>query len=193
MDGKLNLDKIIAELAQGKSSSLDELFYYYYPRLYNFSKTFLKSEDGIDDVLQEVFIKIWQNRENIKSKTTFNAYIYTITRNLLFNELRSRLNNQKTRDELEKLSVAGEYESFGEAEFNDLKEKIEKVIDELPPRQREIFKLSRTEGLSHKEIADKLKITAKTVEYHITQSTSFIKQKLRSLGIPAVLYFYLFF
>lgn len=190
---KIDLDKIITELTQEKDSSLEELFNYYYPRLYNFSKSFLKIEEGIDDILQEVFIKIWQNRKNIKSKATFNAYIFTITRNLLLNELRSRLNNQKTRVEIQKLSVAEEYESFEQTEYEDLKGKIEKVIDELPTRQKEIFMLSRTEGLSHKEIAEKLHITTKTVEYHITQSTAFIKQKLKSLGIMSLLCFYLFF
>lgn len=191
--GKIDLDKIITDLTSEKDSSLEELFNYYYPRLYNFSKSFLKIEESIDDILQEVFIKVWQNRKNIKSKDTFNAYIFTITRNLLLNELRSRLNNQKTRVEIQKLSVAEEYESFEQTEYEDLKEKIEKVIDELPSRQKEIFMLSRTEGLSHKEIAEKLQITTKTVEYHITQSTAFIKQKLKSLGLMSLLCFYLFF
>jgi RNA polymerase sigma-70 factor (ECF subfamily) len=191
--GKIDLDKIITDLTSEKDSSLEELFNYYYPRLYNFSKSFLKIEESIDDILQEVFIKVWQNRKNIKSKDTFNAYIFTITRNLLLNELRSRLNNQKTRVEIQKLSVAEEYESYAQTEYEDLKEKIEKVIDELPSRQKEIFMLSRTEGLSHKEIAEKLQITTKTVEYHITQSTAFIKQKLKSLGLMSLLCFYLFF
>jgi len=189
----IDLDKVIADLSSEKESSLEELFNYYYPRLHNFSRSFLKIETGIDDILQEVFIKIWQNRKNIKSKATFNAYIYTITRNLLLNELRSRLHNQNTRDEIQKLSVATEYESFEQTEYEDTKEQIENVINKLPARQKVIFMLSRTEGLSHKEIAEKLQISTKTVEYHITQSTAFIKQKLKTLGLMSLLHFYLFF
>lgn len=186
------LKKIIAELAHDNDSAMDELFNYYYPRLYNFSRSFLKMEDGIDDLLQEVFVKLWQKRKNINSADTFNAYIFTIARNLLLNELRSRLNNQKMKDRLHDLSVAEEYSLFKQIEYNDLKEKIELAIGELPARGKEIFMLSRNDGLSHKEIAEKLQISTKTVEYHITQSTSFLKQKLRSLGMISILYFFLF-
>lgn len=186
------LKKIIAELAHDNDSAMDELFNYYYPRLYNFSRSFLKMEDGIDDLLQEVFVKLWQNRKNINSADTFNAYIFTIARNLLLNELRSRLNNQKMKDRLHDLSVGEEYSLFKQIEYNDLKEKIDLAIGELPARGKEIFMLSRNDGLSHKEIAEKLQISTKTVEYHITQSTSFLKQKLRSLGMIPILYFFLF-
>lgn len=73
---KIDLTKILSELAKDNEAPLEDLFDYYYPRLYNFSKSFLKIEDGIDDILQEVFVKIWQNRKKIKSvsgKATFSG------------------------------------------------------------------------------------------------------------------------
>ena len=108
----INLDKIIAELSRDNEASLKELFNYYYPRLYNFSRSFLKIEDGIDDILQEVFVKIWQKRKKINSAATFNSLIFTITRNLLLNELRSRLNNENLKDRIQGLSLAKEYSSM---------------------------------------------------------------------------------
>ncbi|MEL7588081.1 MAG: RNA polymerase sigma-70 factor [Prolixibacteraceae bacterium] len=192
MKDELNLEKVLSELADSHHPALEELFNYYYPRLYNFSRAFLKLEDGIDDILQEVFVKIWKNRQNITTTDTFNSYIFTITRNLLLNELRSRLNDQKIRDKILQSSVAKEYLSFEITEFEELARKVEMLIEELPARQREIFKLSRTEGLSHKEIAEKLNITAKTVEYHIRQAITYIKGKLKALGLISLLYFYLF-
>jgi RNA polymerase sigma-70 factor (ECF subfamily) len=103
------------------------------------------------------------------------------------------LNNQKIRDQLYQASVAKEYLSSGNTEFDELKEKIESIIDELPARQRDIFKLSRYDGLSHKEIAEKLNITTKTVEYHISQAITYIKGKLKALGLISLLYFYLLY
>ena len=112
MNDKSQLKKILKELSKDQESPLEELFNLYYPRLYDFSRSFLKLEQGIDDILQEVFIRIWQNRKKIKDPDTFNAYIFTITRNLLLNELRSRLNHQNLKEEIRQLSIAQEYENF---------------------------------------------------------------------------------
>ena len=188
---KFELEYVLIQLADGETLAMDELFDYYYPRLYNFSKSFLKLEESIDDILQEVFIKIWQNRQNIHTSITFNSYIFTITRNLLLNELRSRLNNQKFKDKIGKMAIATEYSFFDQAEYRNLKEKVDQAINELPIRQKEIFILSRTEGLTHKEIAEKLVITSKTVEYHMTKANVFLNEKLKNLGLLSVLIFYL--
>lgn len=193
MAEKVNLNRIVHELSKDNDSSFEELFNYYYPRLFNFSKSFLKIEDGIDDILQEVFVKIWRNRKNIKSPDTFNSYIFTVTRNLLLNELRSRLNKQNIKEEISKLSVAPEYSMLEQIEYRDLKEKVDNIVNELPERQKEIFVLSRTEGLSHKEIAEKLEISTKTVEYHIALSVKLLKGRIEDLGLVSMLYFYLFF
>ncbi len=191
--GKSHIDSVVVEkLVQGDKQALEELFDHYYPRLYNFSRAFLKFDDGIDDILQEVFLKVWRTRKDIKSTTTFNAYIFTITQNLLLNELRSRLNNQKMRDRLAKSSLAEEYLSYQHFEYDELKRKIDQAVEELPEKQKEIFKKSRIEGLSHKEIAEGLGVTTKTVEYHIGQSIRFLKDRLSEGGELTLLYFHLF-
>lgn len=193
MAEKMNLNRIVLELSKDNDSSFEDLFNYYYPRLFNFAKSFLKIEDGIDDILQEVFVKIWRNRKNIKSPDTFNSYIFTVTRNLLLNELRSRLNKQNIKEEVGRLSVAPEYSLLEQIEYRDLKEKADNIVNELPGRQKEIFVLSRTEGLSHKEIAGKLKISTKTVEYHIALSVKFLRCRFQDIGLVSLLYLYLFF
>ncbi len=190
---KFDLNRIVSELSKDNDSSLEELFNYYYIRLFNFSKSFLKMEDGIDDILQEVFVKIWQNRKRIKDSDTFNSYVFTITRNLLLNELRSRINNRKLKEEVRRLSIASEYSYFEQITYHELKEKVDNIVNELPERQKEIFVLSRTKGLSHKEIAKKLQISTKTVEYHIALSVRLLKDRLKAVGLVSLFYFYLFF
>jgi len=192
MGNNFLLDKTLKQLANDDKNALEKLFNYYYPRLYSFSKTLLKLDEGIEDILQEVFLRIYQNRKNIKSTETFQSYIFTITRNLLLNELRSRLNEHKAKEKIYRESVAREYLLSEKIEFLELQEKLEQIIETLPDRRREIYLLSRKEGLSHKEIAVKLDISEKTVEYHITQSLSEIKKKMREIGLLAMLYFYFF-
>jgi len=192
MQAGINLNKVLQNLANDDKKALEELFDYYYPRLFHFSKSFLKLEDGIDDILQEVFIKIWNNRTRIRSSETFNPFIFTIARNLLLNELRRSLGKQKEKDEIFKASVSEEYQSFEKIEYRELKEAIDQVVNSLPEKQRQVFLLSRYNGMSHKEIAGELDISVKTVEYHINQSIRTIKEKLDLLGLISLLYFYLF-
>jgi RNA polymerase sigma-70 factor (ECF subfamily) len=192
MENRLKLDQITKKLSEGDVNALEELFNHFYPRLYNFSRSFLKLETGIDDILQEVFIRIWQNRKNIRNEENFNAYIFTITRNLLLNELRRRLNDSKLKEQIFKRSVAEEYLLSEQLEYHELKERINLIVNELPESHREVFILSRYEGLPHKEIAQKMDISEKTVEYHIRQSIIIIKQKLRDLKFLFILYLCLF-
>lgn len=178
MKKTFKMESVLSKLADGDKDAIEELYNYYYPRLYNFSKTFLKLEEGIEDILQEVFIKIWLNRKKIRTPETFGSFIFTITRNLLLNELRARLKNERTKEKISKLSIAIEYSFVEKLELDEIKVKVNNAIMELPDRQKEILLLSRIEGLSHKEIAEKLLITSKTVEYHLAKAIVLLRKKL---------------
>lgn len=178
-----DLEMVLTHLAEGNDTAIEELYNAYYSRLYNFSKKFLKLDEGIDDILQEVFLKIWQNRKQIKCIETFNAFIFTITRNLLLNELRTRLNDHKMKERIGKLAVSVEYSFIEQLEYHDLKEKVEMAIDDLPSRQKEVFTLSRIHGYSHKEIAQTLNITTKTVEFHLAKSVVLLRKRLMNFEL----------
>ena len=171
---------------------MEELFNYYYPRLYRFARSFLKIEDGIEDILQEVFIRVWDHRRKIRNTATFNAFIFTISRNLLLNELRNRLKDQKVRETLLKKSIAEEFMVSGEVDFRELESKVEEIITQLPDNHREYFVMSRKEGLSNRAIAEKMGVSEKNVEYHLSRAVKILKEKLKDLGMVSFLYFYLF-
>lgn len=185
----LKLNRLVNLLISDDTNALEQLFNEFYPRLYGFSKTLLKSEDGIDDVIQVVFIRIWENRKSIRNSQTFEAYIFTITHNLLLNELRRRINDKARLDFLYKQSVDSEFLLSEQIEFREMQEKIGMLIDRLPERQRNVYRLSRQDGLSHREIAERLGIAEKTVEYHIRESNLAIKNGLREFGLLAQLLF----
>jgi len=188
----IDTEKIIRRLKDDDKSAVDELFGYYYPRLYHFSKSILKIEDGIDDILQEVFVKIWLNRYKIGNPDTFNAWIFTITKNEVLNLIRINLKDRSFKDELFLLSVAEEYQTQNFIEFEEIKVGIDKIVTSLPEKRQQVFILSRTEGFSNKEIAQQLNISEKTVEDHITHAIKYIKSSMKEMGIISLLYFYLF-
>ena len=187
-----NAEKIIQRLKKDDKSAVDELFGYYYPRLYHFSKSILKIETEIDDILQEVFVKIWLNRQKISSAETFNAYIFTITKNEVLNLIRSKLKHHTFKEELYLRSVAEEYQTQNHLEYNEIKIAIDRLVEDLPEKRKQVFILSRTEGLSNKEIALQLNISEKTIEDHITHAIKHIKSSLKDMGIISLLYFFLF-
>jgi len=192
MEKKPELEKTLFNLSNDHEPALEELFNYYYPRLYRFARSFLKIEDGIEDILQEVFIRVWDHRRKIRNTATFNAFIFTISRNLLLNELRNRLKDQKVRETLLKKSIAEEFMVSGEVDFRELESKVEEIITQLPDNHREYFVMSRKEGLSNRAIAEKMGVSDKNVEYHLSRAVKILKEKLKDLGMVSFLYFYLF-
>jgi len=187
-----DIEEIIRRLKQDEKTALDDLFGYYYPRLFHFSKSILKIENQIDDVLQEVFVKLWLNRQKISNAETFNSYIFTITKNEVLNLIRTNLRDNTFRNELFRHSVAEEFQVQSQLEFKEVKSGIDQVVSQLPEKRRQIFILSRTEGLSNKEIAQQQNISEKTVEDHITHAIKKIKASLIEMGIISLLYVYLF-
>ena len=183
---------IIHRLKQDDKTAVDDLFAFYYPRLYQFSKSILKMESEIEDVLQEVFLKIWLNRHKIQHTETFNAYISTITKHEVLNLIRSKLKDNHCRAQLYLFAVAEEYQFQNKLEFEEIKSGIDRIVSNLPEKRQQIFILSRTNGLSNKEIAQQLNISEKTVEDHITHAIKKIKSSLKDMGILSLLYFYLF-
>lgn len=193
MGSPAKLEKILHDFANNDKQAFDELYYLYYPKLYFYSKSFLKIEDGIDDLLQEVFVKLWLNRRNIKKTETFNAYLYTITRNTLLNEIRSRLKTSDFKNKFLYQSVAEDFSTNNKVEYEDMKHQIDLYIQELPEKRRKVYLLSKEDGLSNAEIAEQLGISVKTVEDHMTHALKFLRNRLRKLGFSFLLFFCLFF
>ena len=182
---------MVQGLIKGNKKSFDDLYYYYYPKLYAFSKTFLKVEDDINDILQEVFIKIWDNRKKIKNVETFNAWIFTIAKNSVVTYFRKKSREKDFGDRVKNIS-AGELVLNDNLEYKDMKVIVDKIVGQLPEKRRIIYKLSREEGLSNRDIAKKLEISIKTVEDHMLYSLRFLRKNYKKFEILSFLYISLF-
>lgn len=184
----MRTEKELAEdVKENKAGAFDELYRLYSLRLYHFSLSILKSSDDAEEVVQNTFFRIWEQREKIQGSQALKAYIFTIAYHLIIDLMRSRLKEKKYRDAiLEKASV--NYDIEESIEFGDLLDRIEDIVKDLPPRKFEIYQLSRINHLTHNEIAEKLGISVKTVENGITFSMNFIRKRLQENSLAIILY-----
>jgi RNA polymerase sigma-70 factor (family 1) len=182
MPGNVVILQLVKRLADDDKKALDEIYHLYFPKLYVFSRNFLKVDDDIRDILQEVFISIWKNRKKINNAEAFDGYIFTVTKNALITYFRQKMKFHEFEARVKQMAVTEEFpEDF--FIYNDLKEHAGHIIDALPEKRREIFRLSRELGLTHREISEKLGISVKTVEDHIMYMNRFLRSNLKKLGI----------
>ena len=169
---------LILRLIGGDEDAFCELYATYKNRLIYFAMRFLKSREYAEDVFQDAFTVVWQSRRFINPDASFSSYLYTIMRNRILNQLRNAANEEKLKESI--LSQALDYTEGTKREvmLNDLKSLISHALQQLTPRQREIFEMSREAQLSHKEIADKLGISINTVQEHISTSLKLIRTYL---------------
>ena len=169
---------LILRLTEGDEGAFCELYATYKNRLIYFAMRFLKSREYAEDVFQDAFTVVWQSRRFINPDASFSSYLYTIMRNRILNQLRNAANEEKLKESI--LSQALDYteDTKREVMLNDLKSLISHALQQLTPRQREIFEMSREAQLSHKEIADKLGISVNTVQEHISTSLKLIRTYL---------------
>lgn len=169
---------LVLRLIDGDESAFCELYAAYKNRLIYFAMRFLKSRDYAEDIFQDAFTAIWQSRRFINPDASFSSYLYTIMRNRILNQLRTVANEEQLKESI--LSQALDYtdDTKHEVLFNDLKSLIARALEQLSPRQREIFRLSREAQLTHKEIAAQLGITVNTVQEHISTSLKVVRTYL---------------
>lgn len=169
---------LILRLIEGDEDAFCELYATYKNRLIYFAMRFLKSREYAEDVFQDAFTVVWQSRRFINPDASFSSYLYTIMRNRILNQLRNAANEEKLKESI--LSQALDYteDTKREVMLNDLKSLISHALQQLTPRQREIFEMSREAQLSHKEIADKLGISINAVQEHISTSLKLIRTYL---------------
>jgi RNA polymerase sigma-70 factor (family 1) len=180
----------VKNLKSGDIEAFNELFGYYGQRLYHFSYRYLRSEPECEELVQEVFTRIWEKHSELKEDLSFRSYIFTIAFNIIRKYFRSRIQAKAYYES--QLMEDFHLETSQKINFNSLKNQLNNLVSMLPVRRREIFMKSRMEGLSIREIADDLKISKKTVENQLTEALKFIRNHLMDERLAGILFLYLF-
>lgn len=175
-----NEPEVLYRLAGGDDESFALLYDKYYPKVYGIAFKILKSAPHAEDVLQDVFIKIWNNRSKLTEITDFNAYLNAVTRNHIFNQLRKKAHETFYIRE-QSIKAAESNQTIDDVLYHELDKSLLEAVAKLPPQQKKIFQLSRMHGLKQEEIAESLKISLGTVKKHIMVSLRFIRNYLSSV------------
>lgn len=158
--------------------------------IYNLSVGFLKDKAWSEEIVQEVFLRLWLNREKLDENGNMWLYLYVLAKRLCLNKLREIRRSKESFDQLmitiERISLCTQNDILKA----DLERYVDGVVSLLPERQQVIYKLSRSEGLSHKEISEKLGISSNTVKNHLVEALKTLKKSLQETDY---LYFFILF
>jgi RNA polymerase sigma-70 factor (ECF subfamily) len=162
------------------------LFKQYYEPLCAFVYGILKDYNASEEVVQDLFVKMWIKRKSILTDTSIKAYLYRAARNLALNQLKHHIIKEQYKQYNKKeLDNAG-HNSGNLTEENELNGMVIRAIDKLPAKRKKIFLMSRNDGLKYKEIAEKLNISIKTVENQMGKALSTLRTELAEY-LPAVI------
>ncbi len=174
-------------LHEPDEQDLARLFQLHYAELCAFARVILKDPDIAEDIVQDVFIKLWAKRAEIRFSPAIRAYLFTATKHACLNHIDKR----QRRSELLNIYLEGmtAYAENVDAHihYQDLQQKVAGAIDDLPPRCKEVFVLSRSHFKSHQEIADELGISIKAVEQHIGKALKSLRVSLKDYLLPAIM------
>ncbi|MBC9797109.1 RNA polymerase sigma factor [Sinomicrobium weinanense] len=171
--------KLLKGFSEGDRSAFRAIFELMEPRLYGFVFSYTKSGYIAEEIVQEVFIKVWERREEIRLSGSFSAFLYTMARNRTLNYLRNASQRAAIRDELWKNVSLLQEDVETEVIFSEYREIVDDIINHLPGKKRSIYIMSRQEGKTNAEIADILGISPKTVKNHLWKTFETIKIQLR--------------
>src|SRR5689334_20307784 len=168
----------LERLRAGDDGAFDALFRAHYPDLVGFAESILRERAAAEDVAQEVMLELWRRRDEIRPETSLRAYLFRATRNRALNQIR----HERVAARLEPEIVNSRPESAPAADHatveTELRQAVDRAIRSLPERCREVFELSRVEGLKYAEIAAVLDISVKTVEAQMGKALRVMREHL---------------
>ncbi|WP_417015398.1 RNA polymerase sigma-70 factor [Alistipes sp.] len=178
-------ETLLQNLIQGDSRAFDALYTRYVPRVEAFACCMLKDRSEAEDLAHDLFLKLWESRESLQQVRSVRNYLFRMTKNAVFDRFEHKAVDARYRQ-----SAAPK--DLREIVSNDLVEQIDRqellllidmAIEKMPPQRRNVFRMSRFEGVSYQEIALRLGISQKTVEYHIHEALAELRKLILILAV----------
>ena len=186
--------ELIKSLQKGDIEAFDLLYEKYSVKLYSFGLKYLRSATETEELVQSVFLKLWENHKHLNKELSFKSYLFTIAYNDICKFFRRRKYMQKFITDTIYENPPGSTGMQDGIDYQSVLNQVQQIIAKLPERQKEIFRKSRLEGKPSKEIAEEMKLSPGTVDNYISEALKFIRGRLQKEDLALVLFFsvYLF-
>lgn len=186
---KLNVDTVSED---GIENDFGIVYQFYKPKLFVIVNSYIPSQEDAEEIVHDVFVKLWEKWETLQITSNFTGYLYSMTRNACLDYLRKQKNKLTKEMSTEQQEFWLNHGALADDMassilVNELESLVESAIEELPEKCRKVFKKSRLEGLCHQEISKELEISPKTVENHITRALRQLRVAL-SEYLPALFF-----
>jgi RNA polymerase sigma-70 factor (ECF subfamily) len=189
----LNTDaNLIRMLRQGRHEAFEKLFMRYGQKIFIFSLSYLKSEADAGEVVQEVFLKVWDKRLSLRDDASFQSYLFTIAYNSIKKSFNKKAKEDRFKLELADALDSGQSAVDYENNYQLVTEKLALFIDEMPEKRKEIFIQRKKQGKPVRQIAAEMELSVKTIENQITEAMKYLKKRFED-ELPGGLLFYALF
>jgi RNA polymerase sigma-70 factor (ECF subfamily) len=180
-------DVLIDRFKAGDQSAYEMIFRFYYPGLVLFASQYVMYEEDAEEIVQDFFVRVWQKRDQVNQTGTLKPYFFTSVKNSSLNFLYKQKHQDKLIQEIVKISENNLLYQPDVFVMSDLQEAIRKAVNSLPPKCREVFILSRINGLKNEDIANKLNLSKRTVETHVSNGLKQLRIELKDyMGLLAI-------
>lgn len=180
---------MIHDLKRGSHKAFDKIYQMYSKRLYAYSLQFTKSSEESEEIVQEVFVKLWSNRINIRQDETLRSLLFIMAKHRLINAYRQRINHPIYEEYIYHIDTLSTEDTHYKLEYNEFLFRFLKTIEKLPDTQQKVIRLSRFKQLSNKEIAEKLSLSEQTVKNQLSLGLKTLKEKLNKIWLLLMLLF----
>jgi RNA polymerase sigma-70 factor (family 1) len=171
-------DALITLLKQGDEQAFAQIYKRYAEKLAGFAGAKLYNLDDARDILHDIFVKLWEGREQLHITSNLQSYLFAVIRHRIVDKIRKNITREEYASTVQAFGIFYDTDVDKQLELKELKQTVDHSLEQLSPRIREIYKLSREEGLSNREIAEKLDLSEQTVKNQLSAALKHLRQTL---------------
>jgi RNA polymerase sigma-70 factor (ECF subfamily) len=176
----------IESIRKGDIKEYEKFFREYYMPLLSYAKRFFDDSQDAEEIVQELFFKLWENRARLEITSSLSSYLFRAVRNNCLQALKYQKNKTKYQKYIKAQGTNySDSDQFEAMKYIELNEKVNRLLEDLPDRCQEIFRLNRFQGLKYKEIAVKLSISIKTVEANMSKALKHFRTNLKEYTVKS--------